>query len=136
MNNMSNKILKVECSTTADIQKPSNLNHDENLYIIYSPDIVRTRPCVGAILNLKTKLDLPPGIKAGIGLLPTFIVKNLTIKNFKRFSNKTKDKFISLDLLNRNFYNTVTIKKNQELAYLILTNVEEDKKLTTHKIID
>ena len=61
------------------------------------------------------------------------------MKNFKRFSNKTKDKFISLDLLNRNFYNTVKIikKQQQELAYLILTNVEEeDKKLTTYKIID
>lgn len=59
--------------------------------------------------------------------------------NFKRFSNKTKDKFISLDLLNRNFYNTVKIikKQQQELAYLILTNVEEeDKKLTTYKIVD
>ena len=61
------------------------------------------------------------------------------MKNFKRFSNKTKDKFISLDLLNRNFYNTVKIikKQQQELAYLILTNVEEeDKKLTTYKIVD
>ena len=87
------------------------------------------------MLNLQIKINLPEGIEAGIGLLQTLISRNLTIENFKRFSNKTKDKFIELDLLNRNFHNTITIqKKNQELGYIILINdKEEDKIITKHK---
>ena len=72
-----------------------------------------------------------------IGLLPIFVTRNLTTENFKRFSNKTKDKFITLDLFNRSFYNTTTIRKNQEFAYSILKNEEEEgKKLTRYKIIN
>ena len=71
------------------------------------------------------------GIEANIGLLPTFAARNLTIENFKRFTNNTKDEFITLDLLNRNFYNTVTIRKNQEFAFIILIDDREEDKIVT-----
>ena len=73
------------------------------------------------------------GIKASIGLPPTYVARNLTIENFKRLTNNTKDEFITLDLLNRNFYNTVTITKNQEIASIVLIeDREEDKIVTTY----
>ena len=58
----------------------------------------------------------------------------LKLENFKRLSNKTKREFINLDLLNRNFNNIVTIRKNQELAYMILFNDNEvDEIVANHK---
>ena len=71
------------------------------------------------------------GIKASLGLLPTYVARNLTTENFKQFTNNTKDKFITLDLLNRNFYNTVTIRKNQEFAFIILIGETEEDKIVT-----
>ena len=64
------------------------------------------------VLDLQTKINLPDGIEASIGLLPSFVARNLTIENFRPLSNKTKDDFLQLDILNRNFYNTASIKKN------------------------
>ena len=98
---------------------------------MYSPETAKIKPCEGSLLNLRIKINLPPGIGAGIGLLPAFVTRNLTVENYKRLSNKTKHEFITLDLLNRNFYNTVAIPKNQELAYVILINDNEEDKIVT-----
>ena len=131
--NKNKRTLVIEFSRTADVRKPK-LNEEETFFILYSQETLKIRPCEGSLLNLKIKINLPPGIEAGFGLLLTFITRNLTIENFKRLSNKTKHEFITLDLLNRNFYNTVTIRKNQEFAYMILINDnEEDKIVTKHK---
>ena len=131
--NENKRTLAIEFSRIAAVRKPK-LNEEETFFILYSPETVKIRPCEGSLLNLKIKINLPPGIEAGIGLLQVFITRNLTIENFKRLSNKAKHEFITLDLLNGNFYNTVTIKKNQELACMILINDnEEDKIVTKHK---
>ena len=63
------------------------------------------------------KINLPDRIEAGFGILPSIVSSSLTIENFKRITNKTKDKFVKLDLLNRNFHNTIKIKKDQAFAY-------------------
>ena len=81
------------------------------------------------MLDLQTKINLPDGIEASIGLLPSFVARNLTIENFRPLSNKTKDDFLQLDILNRNFYNTASIKKNQEFAYLILLNDNQQQNI-------
>ena len=71
------------------------------------------------------------GTEASISLLPTYVARNLTIENFRRFTNNTKDEFITLNLLNINFYNTVTIRKSQEFVYIILIGDREEDKFVT-----
>ena len=72
------------------------------------------------MLNLQLKIKLPDRVQGIIGLLPSLILQSLTIENSKRMTSQTKEELIKLDLLNRNFNNTVSIKKNQEIARLIL----------------
>ena len=134
---MEQSMLNIEIMTTSDFQKPAELNEDKNFYILYSPKKFKLRPHDSVMLDLQTKINLPDGIEASIGLLPTFVARNLTIENSRRLSNKTKDDFLQSDISNRNFYNTVSGKKNQEFADIILLNEKSsDKILTTHKIIN
>ena len=123
--------IKVEFSTLREVQKQPKLSTDEHFYIVYSPKTVKIKPCESKLLHLKTKINLPVGIEASIRLLLTYLARNLTIENFKRFTNNTKDEFNTLDLLNRNFYNTVTIRKNQEFAFIILIDDREEDKIVT-----
>ena len=117
--NENKRTLITEFSRTVEAKKPK-YNDKGNFYVIQSSKTAKTKPCETMMLNLQIKINLPEGIEAGIGLLQTFISRNLTIENFKRFSNKTKDKFIELDLLNRNFHNTITIqKKSRTWIYYI-----------------
>ena len=125
------RTIKVEFSRLPEVQKQPKLSTDENAYVVYSPETVKIKPCESKLLHLKTKINLPVGIEASIGLLPTYVARNLTTENFKRFTNNTKDEFITLDLLNRNFYNTVTIRKNQEFAFIILIGETEEDKIVT-----
>ena len=68
-----------------------------------------------------------------MGLLPTLVSNSLRIENFKRLSNETKDKFIELDLLNQNYHKSITIRKTQAFAYMILINDnEKDIIITKH----
>ena len=46
-------------------------------------------------------------------------------------ANKLKDKTIQLNILNKHFYNTITIKKNQELAYVFLLGQKFNHKFIT-----
>ena len=134
---MEQSMLNIEIMTTSDFQKLAELNEDKNFYILYSPKKFKLRPHDSVMLDLQTKINLPDGIEASIGLLPTFVARNLTIENSRRLSNKTKDDFLQSDISNRNFYNTVSGKKNQEFADIILLNEKSsDKILTTHKIIN
>ena len=105
------------------------LSTGETFYAVYSPETFKIKPCESKLLHLKTKINLPVGIEASIRLLPTYAAKNLTIENFKWFTNNTKDEFITLDLLNRNFYNTVTIRKNQEFVFIILIGDRGEDKI-------
>ena len=43
-------------------------------------------------------------------------------ENSNWISSKTKDEIIQLGFLNKNFYNTINIRKNQEMAYIFLIN--------------
>ena len=72
------------------------------------------------MLDLQLKTKLQDGIRGIIGLLPTFIQQSLTIDNSKCITPQTWDEPIKLELLNRNFHCTATIKKNEEIAGLIL----------------
>ena len=128
--NQTKRVLEIEISQTAEVKKPE---FKDRFYLIYSPRTVKIRPCQSTKLNLRIKVNLPDRIEAGFGLLPSIISSSLTIENFERITNKTKDKFFELDLLNRNFHNTIKIKKDQVFAYMILrNNTKEDTIINKH----
>ena len=66
-----------------------------------------------------------------IGLFPRFISKKISIENSNWVSNKRNDEIIQLDILNKHFYNTINIKKNEELAYIFLVNQKSSDKIVT-----
>ena len=66
-----------------------------------------------------------------IGLFPRFISKKLSIENSNWVSNNRNDEIIQLDILNKHFYNTINIKKNEELAYIFLVNQKSSDKIVT-----
>ena len=128
--NQTKRVLEIEISQTAEVKKPE---FNDSFYLIYSQRTVKIRPCQSTKLNLRIKVNLPDRIEAGFGLLPSIISSSLTIENFERITNKTKDKFFELDLLNRNFHNTIKIKKDQVFAYMILrNNTKEDTIINKH----
>ena len=89
------RTIKVEFSTLSEVQKQLKLSTNENFYVVYSPETVKIKPCESKLLHLKTKINLPVGIKASIGLLLSYVARNLRIENFKRFTNNTKDESIT-----------------------------------------
>ena len=103
-----------------DVQKAPQLSLDEKFYIIYSPMKFNFRPCKSIFLNLRLKIKLPDSVQSIIGFSPSLILQKLTIENFKRLTPGMQDEFIKVDLPNRNFHDTVKIKKNQRIAGLIL----------------
>ena len=126
--------INIEFLTEPEIKKPK-LRDDGSFYIIYSPEKIKLRPRDSAMLNLRLKVNLPNEIEAMIGLLPSFVSRKLSKENFNWISNKRKDEIIQLDILNRHFWNTINIRKNQELAYILSNNQKCcDKLVITYNI--
>ena len=92
----------------------------------------KLRPCKSIMLNLQLKIKLPGGVQGIIGLLPSLILQSLTIENSKRITSQNQDEIIKLDLLNRNFNETIKIEKNQEIAGLILLNNSDQSFATSY----
>ena len=113
--------VNIEFITEPDIKRPK-LSDDGSFYIIYSIEKLKLRPRDGTLLNLRLKLNLPEKIEAMVGLLPSFVSRKLSIENSNWISNRRKDETIELDILNKHFYDTIKIKKNQEIAYIFLIN--------------
>ena len=126
---------EIEISTGLQIQKPPQLRTNGTFYAIYSPMKFKLRTCESIMLNLQLKIKLPDGVQGIIGLLPSLILQSLTIENSKRITLQTKDKLIKLDLLNRNFSNTISIKKNQEIVGLILLHSSHKSFVTRYKFL-
>ena len=66
-----------------------------------------------------------------IRLLPSFVARKRSTENSNWISNKRKGEIIQLDILNKDFYNTINIRKNQEVAYIFLINRKSCGKLVT-----
>ena len=113
--------VNIEFITEPDIKRPK-LSDDGSFYIIYSIEKLKLRPRDSTLLNLRLKLNLPEKIEAMVGLLPSFVSRKLSIENSNWISNRRKDETIELDILNKHFYDTIKIKKNQEIAYIFLIN--------------
>ena len=106
--------LNIEFITEPDIKRPK-LSGDRSFYIVYSPE----------------KLNLSEKIEAMIGLLSSFVSRKLSIENSTLISNRRKDEAIHIDILSKHFYDTIKIKKNQEIAYIFLINKKSHDKLVT-----
>ena len=126
---------EIEISTGLQIKKPPQLGANGTFNAIYSPMKFKLRPCEGTMLNLQLKIKLPDGIQGIIGLLPSLILQSLTIENSKRITSQTQNEVITLDLLNRNFNDTIETKKNQEIAGLIILNNGNESFVTRYKFL-
>ena len=113
--------VNIEFITEPDIKRPK-LSDDGSFYIIYSLEKLKLRQRDSTLLNLRLKLNLPEKIEAMVGLLPSFVSRKLSIENSNWISNRRKDEAIELDILNKHFYDTIKIKKNQEIGYIFLIN--------------
>ena len=80
----------------------------------------KLRPYESIMSNLQLKIKLPDNVQGIIGLLSSLILQKLTIENFKHLTSETNDELIKLDLLKRDFHDTIKVKKNQDIAGLIL----------------
>ena len=73
------------------------------------------------MLNFRLKVNLPGKIEAMIRLSSSFVPRILSIKKNKLDLKQKKDEIIQLDI----------IRKNQELAYILLINQKCYEKLVT-----
>ena len=73
-------------------------------------------------MDLKCKLTEPKKINVHINFLPKLKERCLSIENHAWESNKLKDSTSHLDILNKSFYNTKDLKKNQEISYIFIMN--------------
>ena len=87
------------------------------------------------MLNLQLKIKLPDAIQGIIGLLPSLILQKLTTENCKHITPETQRKLFNLDLLNKNFNDTIKIKKNLEIAGLILLYNSGESFVTRYKFL-
>ena len=126
---------EIEISTGPEIQKPPHLSPNKKFYVIYSPMKFKLRPCESIMLNLQLKIKLLDGVQGFIGLLPSLILQSLTIENSKRVTSQIHYELIKSDLMNRNFNNTIKIKKNQEIAGLILLHNNDELFATHYKFL-
>ena len=108
--------VNIKLITEPDTRRPK-LTDDGNFYIIHLPEKLKLRPRDSTLLNLRLKLNLPEKIEAMVGLLPSFVSRKLSIENSNWISNKRKDETIQLDILNKNFYDTIKIKKLRTSIY-------------------
>ena len=83
------------------------------------------------LLNLKITIKAPDCLKAWINLLSTLKEPGLAIEDHNWAANKLKDETIQLNILNKHFYNTITIKKNLELPHMFLLGQKFNHKIVT-----
>ena len=121
--------LKVEMSSFEDIKQPE-LNKNGSFCIIYSPEKIKLRPRDSIFLDLKFKLTAPKKLEV-INLLSYLKERFLSIENHALESNKLTDGTIQLDILNKSFYNTTNIKKNQETGYIFIMYQKYTEKIVT-----
>ena len=83
------------------------------------------------MLDLELKINLHEGLEQTLKLLPCYSRKGLPLENLDWISNKTKDSTIQVDILNKGFYNSVNVNKNQALLYSFLINQKSNEKVVT-----
>ena len=80
------------------------------------------------MLNLQFKIEIAKQREWAIGLLPSY--SNKLIENTEQIA-RIKDNFIVLNLLNKDFSNSFTIRTYQEIGYIFLNNQKSYEKVIT-----
>ena len=98
----------------------TNVSKDLNLpktsfHCIYLPEKFTLRPRGNILLDFKITVNIPDCLEPWINLLLTLKGIGFSIEDNNRAANKLKDETIQLNILNKHFYNTVTIKKIKNL---------------------
>ena len=83
------------------------------------------------MLDLELKINLHEGLEQTLKLLPCYSRKGLSLENLDWILNKTKESTIQVDILNKGFYNSVNVNKNQVLLYSFLINQKSNEKVVT-----
>ena len=122
------KTMEVEIEHYECLKRPE---FKSSFHCIYSPKKITLRPRDNILLNLKITAKAPDCLGAWINLLPTLKELRLAIEDHNWAANKLKEKTIQLNILNKHFYNTITIKKNQELQYMFLLGQKFNYKIVT-----
>ena len=87
---------------------------------IYSPEKFTLRRRDNILLNLKITIKAPGCVEAWINLVSTLKELGLAIEDHNWAANKLKDDTIQLNILNKHFCSPISVKNNQELAYMFL----------------
>ena len=83
------------------------------------------------LLDLKIKVNAPESLQAWINLLPCLKEAAFAVEDHNWNTNKLKNETIQLNILNKNVYNTYTLKKDQELGYMFLLGQRFNEKINT-----
>ena len=121
------KTMEVEIGHYKCVKRPEFKN---SFHCIYSPEKFTLRPRDNILLNLKITVKAPDCLKAWINLLPTLKELGLAIEDHNWAVNKLKDKTIQLNILNKHFYDTITIKKIKNL-HMFLLGLKFNHKIVT-----
>ena len=102
------------------------------VFVLYVQERIVLRSCWAKVINMQTNLKLPHIINAKIWLLPSLIKENITNESNMLVKDSNTNDFIKMELHNRNFNADVSIRKGQELAFIILLNAGKEKLKKTH----
>ena len=108
------KTMEVEIGHYECIKRPE-FTKDKSFHCIYSPEKFTLIPRGNILLDFKITVNTPDCLEPWINLLLTLKGIGFSIEDHNRAANKLKDETIQLNILNKHFYNTVTIKKIKNL---------------------
>ena len=112
------------------MKKPEITSRDK-FYKVYSPLKFKLKPRDDIFIDLKFDIQTPETIQPWLNLLPSFKSAGLHIENDDWLSNKITDGTIQLHILNRSFTYTITVKKNQCIAYIFLLGEKPNETINT-----
>ena len=111
--------------------KKLEITSRDKFYKVYSPLKFKLKPRDDIFIDLKFDIQTPEPIQPWLNLLPSFKSTALHIENDGWLSNKTRDGTIQLHILNRSFTYTITVKKNQCIAYIFLLGEKPNDTINT-----
>ena len=124
-----------ETLTELQLQKSQLSTNGGRFYKIYLPKKIMLEPCKSKLLNLHFKIKLPEGIPGYIGLLSIFLEQSLALKNSRPITLETCSKTVKIELINKHFYCTTAINKNEDIARIFLLHSRDEILVTRYKFL-
>ena len=119
--------VKIKIGSYAGPKRPK-LTKDGSFYYIYSAESFMLRPRDNILLDLKIKINAAERLEAWINLLPCLKERRFKIEEHNWAANRLKVT-TQFNILNRNFTKTTHIKKDQEIAYMLLLGQKFNEKI-------